>query len=165
MARRWVHFEGLGSRMNWQSLKRKSLEALGNVTESAIKNGRMDRASRSALVEFSEEEQAERVARFFDGYHDKVTSQKSNDVWTARAVDEAASSECMPSKAGVAGGGSFGETSPPPRRSPRRQRSRSPVPRPRSWSPEDRRGRRRSTPPRRSSPRRHKSSRSRSRRR
>ncbi|CAK0820609.1 unnamed protein product, partial [Prorocentrum cordatum] len=91
MVRRWVQVENLGTRVNWQSLKRKALEALGNATETAIKGGRMDRASKTAVIEFADEEQAEKVAGIFDGYHDKVTSKSdgSSDLWRARAVSEA----------------------------------------------------------------------------
>eukprot|EP00928_Gymnodinium_smaydae_P045768 TRINITY_DN30470_c0_g1_i2.p2 TRINITY_DN30470_c0_g1~~TRINITY_DN30470_c0_g1_i2.p2 ORF type:complete len:161 (+),score=24.75 TRINITY_DN30470_c0_g1_i2:56-538(+) len=88
MSKRWVRFENLGTRMNWQSLKRKALEALGQSTDAAIKGGRMDRASRSAILEFEAEDEAAKVAKAFDGYHDKVTCANSDQRWSVRVVTE-----------------------------------------------------------------------------
>mmetsp|Transcript_66117 Transcript_66117/g.132686 ORF Transcript_66117/g.132686 Transcript_66117/m.132686 type:complete len:168 (-) Transcript_66117:186-689(-) len=132
MARRWVQIENLGPRVNWQSLKRKSLEALGGATEASIKNGRMDRRRRTAVIEFAEEDEAQRVASAFDGHHDKVTSKNDDECWRAQAVTEAEGAAPLGAGGGPAGAGNDRASPSPARRRPSRSRS----PRPRSASPD-----------------------------
>mmetsp|Transcript_118766 Transcript_118766/g.298711 ORF Transcript_118766/g.298711 Transcript_118766/m.298711 type:complete len:189 (-) Transcript_118766:45-611(-) len=165
---RWVFVENLGPRVNWQSIKRKALEALGGATEASVKGGRMDRHRRAAVIEFSAADEAEKVAQTFDGYFDKVTSKSEDDTWRASPVTEAESAERMeklaPCGGGAGGGGRPRSSSPPRRRAPsppvargpsprdrRRSRSRSRRSSPRRRSPPPRRG---GSPPGRRSPRR-----------
>eukprot|EP00449_Zooxanthella_nutricula_P019177 CAMPEP_0198540958 /NCGR_PEP_ID=MMETSP1462-20131121/53493_1 /TAXON_ID=1333877 /ORGANISM="Brandtodinium nutriculum, Strain RCC3387" /LENGTH=82 /DNA_ID=CAMNT_0044271101 /DNA_START=20 /DNA_END=264 /DNA_ORIENTATION=- len=81
--------------MNWQSIKRKALEALDNANEAAVRGGRMDRQRRAAVIEFSAADQADKVAKTFDGYHDKVTSKSDNDVWRATCLTQEESNDKM----------------------------------------------------------------------
>mmetsp|Transcript_24610 Transcript_24610/g.69972 ORF Transcript_24610/g.69972 Transcript_24610/m.69972 type:complete len:223 (+) Transcript_24610:163-831(+) len=157
--KRWVFIENLGTRVNWMTLKRKALEALGGATEAAIKGGRMDRARKAAVIEFAKSEEAEKVTETFDGYHDKVTSKGGDDVWKACCVTQEESSERMdkvaPSTCGNNAGARVRSASPAKRaRSPSLAKRSSPLPRPPRSRSRTRSAPARRSPPRRSPPRR-----------
>jgi len=127
MAKRFVIVEGLGTRANWPSIRRKVLEGLREGCEGTIRGGRVERKKRIGLVELASEEIAEKVVSYLDGLVDKDGEVRGETTpWRARLAED--DSELNETNGDGARGGRS-RSSPSPRRPPAR-----PVPPGRSRS-------------------------------